>query len=117
MVDADTARSDFLSSNSVSGSDHNNVEVHAENAGGRIVLEAEIDVLGDAKAKAAGVGEVLLLQLVLLHLKATVKDLVGLEATDGDVDSNLLVSADAESSDSVAGYLFIYAEEKNKKLE
>lgn len=105
MVDADTARSDFLSSHSISGSHHNNEEVHAKNTGSRIVLEAKIDVLGDAKAEAAGVGEVLLLQLVLLHLKATIEDLVRLEATDSDVDSNLLVSADTERSDGVAGYM------------
>ena len=39
-------------------------------------------MLSDTEAEAAGVGEVLLLQLVLLHLQGTVKDLVGLEATD-----------------------------------
>lgn len=83
-------------------------------------------MLGDTETKAAGGGEVLLLQLVLLHLQGAVKDLVGLEATNllnihegrrithhrdsgwpklpthSDVHGNLLVSADAESSDGVA---------------
>ena len=39
-------------------------------------------MLGDAEAEAAGVGEVLLLQLELLDLQASLEDLVGLEATD-----------------------------------
>jgi hypothetical protein len=49
---------------------------------GRVVLKAQIDVLSDTETEAAGGREVLLLQLVLLHLEGTVKDLVGLEATD-----------------------------------
>jgi hypothetical protein len=39
-------------------------------------------VLGDTEAEAAGGGEVLLLELVLLDLQGAVQDLVGLEATD-----------------------------------
>lgn len=49
---------------------------------GRVVLKAQIDVLGDTETEAAGGGEVLLLQLVLLHLEGAIKDLVGLEAAD-----------------------------------
>jgi len=39
-------------------------------------------VLGDTETEAAGGREVLLLQLVLLHLQGAIKDLVGLEAAD-----------------------------------
>jgi hypothetical protein len=60
-------------------------------------------VLGDSESEATSGRKVLFLQLVLLDLKATVKDLVGLEATDGDVDSDLLVTADTESTDGVSG--------------
>lgn len=49
---------------------------------GRVVLKAQIDVLGDTETEAAGGREVLLLQLVLLHLQGAIKDLVGLEAAD-----------------------------------
>jgi hypothetical protein len=40
------------------------------NAGGGIVLDAEVDVLADSKPEVARVREVLLDQLVLLHLEA-----------------------------------------------
>jgi len=45
------------------------VEVHAEDAGGGVVLDTEIDVLGDAEAEVAELGEVALLELVLLDLQ------------------------------------------------
>jgi hypothetical protein len=47
-----------------------------------VILQAQIDVLSDTEAEAAGGGEVLLLELVLLDLQGAVQDLVGLEATD-----------------------------------
>lgn len=50
--------------------------------GGWVVLQSEVDVFLDTKAKAAGVGEVLALELVLLHLKPSLKDLQRLIAAD-----------------------------------
>lgn len=43
--------------------------------GGWVVLQPEVDVLLDTKAKASSVGEVLALELVLLHLESSLKDL------------------------------------------
>lgn len=100
---ADSSGSDLTSGDSVSGSDQHNIEIHSENAGGRIVFKTQIDVLSDTKTKATSTRKVLLLQLILLHLQATVKDFVGLEATDSYVHSDLLVSSDTEGSDSVSG--------------
>lgn len=82
VLGADSSRSDLSSRNSVSRSDHDNVEIHTENASGRVVLQTQIDVLSDTEAEASSAGEVLLLQLVLLNLQATVKDFVGLESTN-----------------------------------
>ena len=82
VLHADSSGSDLSLGDAVAGADEDDIEVHAEDTGGGVVLEAEIDVLGDAEAEAAGVGEVLLLQLVLLDLEGAVEDLVGLEATD-----------------------------------
>ena len=45
-------------------------------------LDAQVDVLLDAEAEVAVVGEVLLPQLVLLHLEATLEDLLGLNEDD-----------------------------------
>lgn len=47
-----------------------------------VVLKTEVDVLLDSEAKAARVGEVLALKLVLLHLKPSLKDLQRLVSAD-----------------------------------
>jgi hypothetical protein len=57
---------------------HADVEVHAVNTDGRVVLDAEIDVLADTEAEVAGLGEVALAELVLLDLEATLENLLGL---------------------------------------
>ena len=45
-----------------------NVEVHAVDTDAWVVLDAQVDVLLNAEAKVACVGEVVLAQLVLTHL-------------------------------------------------
>merc|ERR1719290_7389 len=85
------------------GSTQDNVEVHAVDADAGIVLDAQIDVLLDAKAKVAVVGKVLLPQLVLFDLEAALQNLLGLGASDGAVDRDLLVTTDTEGPDSVTG--------------
>ena len=60
-------------------------------------------MLVDAEAKVAGLGEVPLEELVLLDLEATLEDLHGLLSADGDVDGDLLVTANAEGTEGVAG--------------
>lgn len=77
------------------------IQFHIPNA--RVVLDAQVDVLADTEAEVAGLGEVALAELVLLDLEATLEDLLCLGAADGDVDSDLLVPADTESADGVAG--------------
>lgn len=58
----------------------------------------------DAKAKVARLGEVALLELVLLDLEAALQDLLGLGAPHRHVHRDLLVAADAECSDGVPGF-------------
>lgn len=82
---------------------HDDVEVHAVNTDRRVVLDAQVDVLGDTETEVAGLGEVALAELVLLDLEATLEDLLGLGTTDGDVDGDLLVTADTEGTDGVTG--------------
>jgi len=82
---------------------HAAVEVHTVDTNTRVVLDTEIDVLVDTEAKVSGLREVALAELVLLDLKTTLDDLLGLGATDGDVDGDLLVTADTEGTDGVAG--------------
>lgn len=60
-------------------------------------------MLGDTETEVASLGEVALPQLILLDLETTLEDLLSLGATDGDVDSNLLVTTDTEGTDGVTG--------------
>ena len=60
-------------------------------------------MLADTETEVARLAEVALAELVLLDLEATLKNLLGLGATDGNVDGNLFVPSDAEGSDGVAG--------------
>lgn len=82
---------------------HAAVEVHAVDTDGGVVLDTEIDVLGDTEAEVASLGEVALAELVLLDLEATLENLLSLGATDGDVDGDLFVTTDTEGTDGVAG--------------
>lgn len=85
------------------GNLHAAVEVHTVDTNTGVVLDTKIDVLVDTEAEVAGLGEVALAELVLLDLETTLDDLLGLGATDGDVDSDLLVTTDTEGTDGVAG--------------
>jgi len=82
---------------------HAAVEVHSVDTNGRVVLDAEIDVLRDTETEVASLREVALAELVFLDLEATLENLLGLGATDSNVNSDLLVTTDTEGSDSVAG--------------
>jgi hypothetical protein len=98
---AATAAGDALT-----GAGHAAVEVHTVDTNGGVVLDTEIDVLGDTETEVASLAEVALAELVLLDLQATLENLLSLGATDGDVDSNLFVTADTEGTDGVAGLAY-----------
>lgn len=85
---------------------HAAVEVHAVDTDCRIILDAQIDVLTNAKPKVARLGEVLFPQLVLLDLETAFEDLLSFGTTDGDMDGDFLVTTDAECADGVAGFAF-----------
>lgn len=82
---------------------HADEEVHSVDTNTGIVLDTEIDVLADTESEVTGLREVALAELVLLDLEATLEDLLGLGATDGDVDGDLFVTADTEGTDGVTG--------------
>lgn len=87
----------------LTGAGHAAVEVHSVDTDTGVVLDSEIDVLADTEAEVAGLAEVALAQLILLDLEATLENLLGLGATDGDVDGDLFVTTDAEGTDGVTG--------------
>lgn len=78
MAVADAALHPAALGDTVTGAGHADVEVHAVDTDGRVVLDAEIDVLADTEAKVAGLAEVALAELVLLDLEATLNNLLGL---------------------------------------
>ena len=85
---------------------HAAVKIHAVDTDGGVVLDSEIDVLGDTEAEVASLGEVALAELVLLDLQATLENLLSLGATDGDVNRDLFVTADTEGTDGVTGLAY-----------
>lgn len=97
----------FNSSPDINDYSHAAVEVHAVDTDTRVVLDAQVDVLGDTETEVAGLREVALAELVLLDLEATLEDFLSLGTTDGNVDSDLFVAADTEGTDGVAGLAYV----------
>ena len=100
---ADSALAAAAAGDALTRAGHAAVEIHTVDTNRGVVLDAEIDVLADTESEVAGLAEVALAELVLLDLEATLEDLLGLSATDGDVDGDLLVTADTEGTDGVTG--------------
>lgn len=98
----DTADLLLAAGDTHTGAAHDDVEVHTEDTDSGVVLDTEVDVLVDTEAEVAGLREVTAAELVLLDLEGALKDLLGLGAADGDVDSDLLVTTDRERTDGVA---------------
>ena len=61
-------------------------------------------MLANPKPEVARRREILLPQLVLLHLQPALEDFLGFWAADGDVHGDFVVAADAECADGVAGF-------------
>lgn len=103
VVDSDGRSASLSSGNSVTGSANDDEEVHSVNSDIGVVLDTKIDVLVDTETKVTGLREVLGSELVLLDLEASLENLLGLGASDGDVNGNLFVSSNGERSDGVSG--------------
>lgn len=85
---------------------HAAVEVHAVDTDRWIVLDSQIDVLRNAEAEIASLGEVALPQLVFLDLEASLENLLCFRASNRDVYSDLLVTADTESANGVSRFAY-----------
>jgi len=100
--DTDAASLGLLLLHVVGSATEHDEEVHTVNASLGIVLEAKVDMLVDAETEVSGLGEVLGANLVVRNLEATLDQVHGLVAADGDVARNLLVTTDTEGTHSVA---------------
>ena len=101
MFGSDSALAASAEANSASWSFQDHIEVHTEDTGEGVILNAQINVLLDTEAKAAGVGEVSLPEFSVLDLKTSLKDLIGFFASDGHMCCNFFVSLDPETSDGI----------------
>ena len=68
MAGADAAAATLALRHAAARARQVHVEVHAVDAGRRVVLQPEVDVLADAEAERAVLAEVLLAELVLQDL-------------------------------------------------
>lgn len=100
---ADTRDTLLSSCDTGTGTGHADKEVHTENTDRGVVLDTQVNVLGDTETEVTGVGEVAATELVLLDLKTTLDDLLGLGTADRDVAGDLLVTADTETTEGVTG--------------
>lgn len=99
MLGSHSALASPTEANSASGSLEDDVEVHTEDTGEGVVLDAQIDVLLDAEAEVSSIREVLLLEFSVLDLETSLQNLICLLAADGHVHGDLFVPLDAETSD------------------
>ena len=83
MAGADAAAATLALRHAAARARQGHVEVHAVDAGRRVVLQPEVDVLADAEAERAVLAEVLLAELVLQDL---------LQLWDGIRHENTVVS-------------------------
>ena len=86
------------------GASQLHVEIHTEDTGVGVVLDAQINVLLNTETEVARVREVLLHQLVLLHLQTALQNLQSLLAANGRMDGDLLVTTDGEGTDGETSY-------------
>lgn len=100
---ADGGSASLSLGNSATSTAHDNEEVHTVDTDTGVVLDTQVNVLLDTETEVTGLREVSVAEGVLLNLQASLQDLLGLGATDGDVDGNLFVTSDTEGSDGVTG--------------
>jgi len=89
--------------NASTGPAHDNVEIHTKDTDSGVVTCSQVDVLLDTEAKVSGHREVATTELVFLDLQATLENLLGFGAADGDVYGDLFVATDTKSTDGVSG--------------
>jgi len=89
--------------NTLTRSGHAAVEVHSVDTNRRVVLDTKINVFADTETEVASLGEVALAEFIFLDLQSTLQDFLSLWSSDGNVDSDLLVTTDTKCSDGVSG--------------
>ena len=71
----------------------------------------------DAETEITGLREVPPLQFVFLNLQPSLENFFGFWPADGDVDSNFLITADAECSDGVASFAYERTSKQSQRID
>ena len=103
MLMADSRLLNLPLRNAVPRAAHNDVKVHAKDTNPGVVSCTKVNVLLNPKTKVARLRKVASTELVLLHLEATLENLLRFRPTNRDVNGNLFVAPDTELTDSVTG--------------
>lgn len=103
MLSADSRPLNLPLRNAVPRAAHNDVKVHAKDTNRWIVSRTKVNVLLNPKTKVARLGEVAPTELVLLHFKTALKNLLSFRPTNRDVNGNLFVAPDTELANGVTG--------------
>ena len=90
-------------SDSAACSFEDDVEVHAENTGEWIILDAQIDVFLNTETEASSIWEVDFSELSVFDFESSFENFVSFVASDGNVSSHLLISFNTETSDGESG--------------
>ena len=90
-------------SDSAACSFEDDVEVHTENTGEWIILDAQIDVFLNAETEASSIWEVDFSELSVFDFESSFENFVSFVASDGNVSSHLLISFNTETSDGESG--------------
>ena len=102
MVEANATTADLASGYAGTSTGKTDKEVHTVNTSGGVVFDTQVNVFVDTETKVAGIREVLLKQLVFLHLEATFQNLEGFFSPHCHMDGNLFVTTDTERTKSVS---------------
>ena len=83
---------------------HAAVEVHSVDANSRVVLDTQIDMFTDTEAEVSRSRKILFPQLVFLHFQTSLYNFLCFGSPNCDMNSDLLIAANAECSDSISGF-------------
>ena len=102
MFSTDSAFASSSKANSASWSLKDDIEIHTKNTSKGVIFNTQINMLLDPKTETARIRKISFLELSILDLKSSLKNLISLITSDGDMDSNLFISLNAKTSDSVS---------------
>jgi len=89
--------------NTISRAVQHNIEIHTINTSRWIVFNTEINVFGNTKTEITSSREISADKFVFLNLEASLEELHGLFAANGNKARNLFVTTDRPLAHSVAG--------------